>query len=75
MKMPVQLIVGPKDKENREVSVRTQKGEEKIALDNFSRILMKALLCRVLEHSLRENVMLTRQVLKYLQTKSLPIRH
>jgi len=32
-KIPVQLIVGPKDKEAREVSVRTQSGEEKIALD------------------------------------------
>jgi threonyl-tRNA synthetase len=33
MKIPVQLIVGPKDMEAREVSVRTQKGEEKVALD------------------------------------------
>ena len=32
MKIPVQLIVGPKDKEAREVSVRTQGGEEKVAL-------------------------------------------
>lgn len=31
-KIPVQLIVGPKDKEAREVSVRTQAGEEKVAL-------------------------------------------
>jgi threonyl-tRNA synthetase len=35
-KIPVQLIVGPKDKEAREVSVRTQGGEEKVALDNLS---------------------------------------
>jgi len=35
-KIPVQLIVGPKDKEAREVSVRTQQGEEKIALDNLA---------------------------------------
>ncbi len=35
MKIPVQLIVGPKDKEAREVSVRTQNGEEKVALDNL----------------------------------------
>jgi threonyl-tRNA synthetase len=35
-KIPVQLIVGPKDKEAREVSVRTQAGEEKVALDNLS---------------------------------------
>lgn len=34
-KIPVQLIVGPKDKEAREVSVRTQAGEEKVALDNL----------------------------------------
>jgi threonyl-tRNA synthetase len=32
-KTPVQLIVGPKDKEAREVSIRTQVGEEKVALD------------------------------------------
>lgn len=36
MKIPVQLIVGPKDMEAREVSVRTQKGEEKVALDALS---------------------------------------
>ena len=29
MKIPVQLIVGPKDMEANEVSVRTQSGEEK----------------------------------------------
>lgn len=34
-KIPVQLIVGPKDKEVREVSVRTQAGEEKVALDEL----------------------------------------
>lgn len=34
-KIPVQLIVGPKDKESREVSVRTQAGEEKVALDEL----------------------------------------
>lgn len=34
-KIPVQLIVGPKDKESREVSVRTQSGEEKVALDQL----------------------------------------
>ncbi|HMS93356.1 MAG TPA: threonine--tRNA ligase [Candidatus Saccharibacteria bacterium] len=33
MKIPVQLIVGPKDAEAREVSVRTRDGEEKVALD------------------------------------------
>lgn len=35
-KIPVQLIVGPKDKETREVSVRTQAGEEKVALDRLA---------------------------------------
>ncbi len=32
MKIPVQLIVGPKDVKANEVSVRTQSGEEKISL-------------------------------------------
>ncbi len=36
MKVPVQLIVGPKDKEAREVSVRTQSGEEKVRLDQLA---------------------------------------
>ncbi|MDB5186656.1 MAG: threonyl-tRNA synthetase, partial [Candidatus Saccharibacteria bacterium] len=35
-KIPVQLIVGPQDKEAREVSVRTQVGEEKVPLDNLA---------------------------------------
>lgn len=35
-KVPLQLIVGPKDKEAREVSVRTQGGEEKVALDQLA---------------------------------------
>ena len=35
MKIPVQLIVGPKDQEAREVSVRTRNGEEKVALDSL----------------------------------------
>jgi threonyl-tRNA synthetase len=38
-KIPVQLIVGPKDKENREVSIRTQAGEEKIALSELGAYL------------------------------------
>lgn len=38
-KIPVQLIVGPKDKEAREVSVRTQNGEEKVALDKLAEYL------------------------------------
>ena len=32
MKIPVQLIIGPKDQESNQVSVRTQAGEEKLAL-------------------------------------------
>ncbi len=36
MKIPVQLIVGPKDKEAREVSVRTQSGEQKVQLDKLA---------------------------------------
>lgn len=39
MKIPVQLIVGPKDKEAREVSVRTQAGEEKVALSELKKYL------------------------------------
>lgn len=38
-KIPVQLIVGPKDKEAREVSVRTQAGEEKVALEQLATYL------------------------------------
>jgi threonyl-tRNA synthetase len=33
LKIPVQLIIGPKDKDARVVSVRTQSGEEKVELD------------------------------------------
>ena len=39
-KIPVQLIVGPQDKESREVSVRTQSGEEKVSLDRLTDYLM-----------------------------------
>lgn len=35
MKIPVQLIVGPQDKEAREVSVRTQDGESKVPIDQL----------------------------------------
>jgi len=35
-KIPVQLIVGPKDQEAREVSIRTQQGEQKVALDQLT---------------------------------------
>lgn len=40
-KVPVQLIIGPKDKEAREVSVRTQNSEEKMALDQLSQYLQR----------------------------------
>lgn len=40
-KIPVQLIVGQKDKESREVSVRTQSGEEKVSLDDLSDYIKK----------------------------------
>ena len=36
MKIPAQLIVGPKDMEANEVSVRTQSGEEKISLEQLA---------------------------------------
>lgn len=39
MKIPVQLIVGPKDMEAREVSVRTQAGEEKVGLGELAEYL------------------------------------
>jgi threonyl-tRNA synthetase len=39
MKIPVQLIVGPKDVEAGEVSVRTQSGEEKVALTQLTEYL------------------------------------
>lgn len=35
-KIPLQLIVGPQDKEKREVSVRTRSGEDKVSLDHLS---------------------------------------
>lgn len=38
-KIPVQLIVGPQDKEAREVSVRTRAGEEKVAFDKLAEYL------------------------------------
>jgi len=38
-KIPVQLIVGPKDKESREVSVRTQAGEEKVQINELEAYL------------------------------------
>ena len=39
MKIPVQLIVGPKDKDAREVSVRTREHEEKVTLDSLAEYL------------------------------------
>lgn len=40
-KIPVQLIVGPKDAEADEVSVRTQAGEEKVALSTLQAYLIE----------------------------------
>lgn len=40
MKVPVQLIVGPKDKDAREVSVRTQSGEQKIQIDKLAEFIL-----------------------------------
>lgn len=40
-KIPVQLIIGQQDKDNREVSVRTQSGEEKFKLDELATYLQK----------------------------------
>jgi len=40
-KVPIQIIVGQKDKDVREVSVRTQSGEEKIKLSDLSDYLYK----------------------------------
>jgi threonyl-tRNA synthetase len=45
MKIPVQLIVGPKDKEAREISVRTQAGEEKVVFDQLSAYLKERKNC------------------------------
>lgn len=39
-KIPIQLIIGQKDKDAREVSVRTQSGEQKIKLDELSGYLL-----------------------------------
>jgi len=39
-KVPVILIIGPKDEAANEVSVRTQKGEEKVALDKLVEFLL-----------------------------------
>ena len=41
MKIPVQLIVGPKDVAAAEVSVRTHSGEEKVPLDSLAEYLNK----------------------------------
>ena len=41
MKIPVQLIVGPKDKSARQVSVRTRDDEQKIALDELVAYIKK----------------------------------
>ncbi len=40
-KIPVQLIIGQKDKDAREVSVRTQSGEEKVKLSDLAEYIQK----------------------------------
>ncbi len=40
-KIPVQLVVGQKDKDAREVSVRTQSGETKVALTELARFIQE----------------------------------
>ena len=40
MKIPVQLIVGPKDFEASQVSVRTQEGEQKVAIGDLAKMLL-----------------------------------
>lgn len=40
-KIPLQFIIGQQDKDNREVSIRTQEGEQKIPLDQLSDYLLK----------------------------------
>jgi threonyl-tRNA synthetase len=39
-KIPVQLIIGQQDKDNREISIRTQSGENKIKIDELSSYLL-----------------------------------
>lgn len=39
VKIPVQIIVGPRDKANRQVSVRTQQGETTVLLDELAAYL------------------------------------
>lgn len=36
MKIPVQLIIGPKDKDKNEISIRTQSGETKVSLNELA---------------------------------------
>lgn len=38
-KIPVQLIIGQQDKDERQVSIRTQAGEEKVSLDGLAEYL------------------------------------
>ena len=38
-KIPVQLIIGQQDKDERQVSIRTQAGEEKVPLDELANYL------------------------------------
>jgi threonyl-tRNA synthetase len=40
-KIPVQLIIGQQDKDNKEISIRTQAGEEKVTLQELAAYLQK----------------------------------
>ena len=39
-KIPVQLIIGPQDRDARQVSVRTQSGEQKVQIDNLAEFIL-----------------------------------
>ena len=42
VKIPMQIIVGPRDKANRQVSIRTQNEEKTISLDELLDYIMRA---------------------------------
>ena len=42
VKIPMQIIVGPRDKANRQVSIRTQNEEKTISLDDLLDYIMRA---------------------------------
>ena len=42
VKIPMQIVVGPRDKANRQVSIRTQNEEKTISLDELLDYIMRA---------------------------------